>query len=46
MRARTAVALAAALLGTAAAFTPRGSALAQSADPAAHQYVVGVSGMH
>jgi hypothetical protein len=45
MRIRTVLALAAALLGTAPALTPRGSAVAQAA-PAAHQYVVGVSGMH
>ena len=45
MRARLAIALAAALLGTVSAFTAR-SAVAQSAAPAAHQYVVGVAGMH
>lgn len=45
MRARISIALAAALLGTVPAFTPR-SAVAQSAAPAAHQYLVGVSGMH
>jgi len=40
------MALAAALLATAPALAPRGAAMAQSAAPAAHQYVVGVSGMH
>ncbi len=45
MRASTVFALAAALSAAAPAFTPRGSAIAQAA-PAAHQYVVGVSGMH
>jgi hypothetical protein len=45
MRTRTVFALAAALVATAPALTPRGSAVAQAA-PAAHQYVVGVSGMH
>ena len=46
MRARTTIALATALLAAAPAFTPTGSAVAQSAAPTAHRYVVGVSGMH
>ena len=45
MRIGTACALATILLGSAPALTPRDSAVAQAA-PAAHQYVVGVSGMH
>lgn len=46
MNIRTAIPLAAAILGTVAMLTPRGSAVAQPVAPAAHQYVVGVSGMH
>jgi hypothetical protein len=45
MRTRTVFALAAALVATAPALTPRGRAVAQAAT-AAHQYVVGVFGMH
>jgi hypothetical protein len=47
-RARRAIALATGLvlLGAAFAFTPLGQVVAQFAAPSAHQYVVGVSGMH
>jgi hypothetical protein len=46
MRAHTAAAVATALLATGVVFAPRHGAVAQSAEPAARQYVVGVSGMH
>ena len=46
--ARTAVAVTTGLvlLGAAFAFTPIGRVVAELAAPTAHQYVVGVSGMH
>ena len=47
-RARRAIVLATGLvlLGAAFAFTPLGRVVAQLTAPSAHQYVVGVSGMH
>jgi hypothetical protein len=46
MRIPITVALTAALLATAPAFSPRGGAFAQAVEPAGHRYVVAVSGMH